>query len=171
MNPWQTLQVSIGISKPWWAITPRLPSLLSVIFVLSQVKICRKHENDLSASVLPTGRTAKIHPSHRGKKIGLAFSKRSLMSSLMFVQCSFHQLSSLSKSSLQGITCSHFDNNIWDVLSKSSFLTITSGTNAHSSKCALFSIENLLSILKMIESTSRMFTVQARPLGQVWGVL
>ena len=56
---------------PCMAMTDKSESLSVVIVDLRQVWSLRRQENDLSASVLPTGKTARIFSSSRilGKKI------------------------------------------------------------------------------------------------------
>ena len=60
---------------PCMAMTDKSESLSVVIVDLSQVWSLRRQENDLSASVLPIGKTARIFSSSRilGKKIPSAW--------------------------------------------------------------------------------------------------
>ena len=72
INARQMLSVSSAtIVLPRMAMTDKSESLSVVIVDLSQVWSLRRQENDLSASVLPIGKTARIFSSSRilGKKI------------------------------------------------------------------------------------------------------
>ena len=76
INARQMLSVSRAtIVLPCMAMTDKSESLSVVIVDLSQVWSLRRQENDLSASVLPIGKTARIFSSSRilGKKIPSAW--------------------------------------------------------------------------------------------------
>ena len=76
MNARQMRSVSRAtIVLPCMAMTDKSESLSVFIVDLSQVWSLRRQENDLSVSVLPTGKTARIFSSSRilGKKIPSAW--------------------------------------------------------------------------------------------------
>ena len=129
------------IVLPCMAMTDKSESLSVVIVDLSQVWSLRRQENDLSASVLPIGKTARIFSSSRilGKKIPSAWlaimdaTDSSGIASCLF-QWFDQRNSSLSNAAGSGRICSHFSFRTLRrlVTAFSSFLLITSGTRAHS---------------------------------------
>ena len=123
INARQMLSVSRAtIVLPCLAMTDKSESLSVVIVDLSQVWSLRRQENDLSASVLPIGKTVRIFSSSRilGKKIPSAWLATCIMDA--------------TDSGSRRI-CSHFSFRTLRRLVTAflSFLLITSGTKAHSS--------------------------------------
>ena len=116
VNAWQMQSVSRAtIVLPCMAMTDKSESLSVVIVDLSQVWSLLREESDLSASVLPTGTTARIFSSSRtlGKKIPSAWlAIMEATGSSGLAACLFHwfdqQKSSLLNAAGSGRICSHF---------------------------------------------------------------
>ena len=141
INARQMLSVSRAtIVLPCMAMTDKSESPSVVIVNLSQVWSLWRQENDLSASVLPIGKTARIFSSSRilGKKIPSAWlaimdaTDSSGIASCLF-QWFDQRNSSLSNAAGSGRICSHFSFRTLRrlVTAFSSFLLITAGTRAH----------------------------------------
>ena len=130
------------IVLPCMAMTDKSESLSVAIVDLSQMWSMRRQENELSASVLPIGKTARIFSSSRilGKKIPSSWLPiMDATDSSSIASCLFQRFdqrnSSLSNAAGSGRICCHFSFRTLRrlVTAFSSFLLITSGTRAHSS--------------------------------------